>query len=111
MVQTPTKTQFPVKAIFFLLSSYILDFFKEHLLSVHLKEPSKQNSSNIDPTEDDYEKKVFTIKMPTTENKSYFCTLKSLELLFFSSKPKNTVEKHDLDKIKAHGTSYRYIHV
>lgn len=83
MAQTPKKTVFQLSRIF-LLSSYILDIYKEHLLSVHLKEPSKRTHRNIDPTEEDYQKKVFTIKMPTTrKEKRYFCTSNSRATFFF----------------------------
>lgn len=91
------KTVFQLSLIF-LLSPYILDIYKEHLLSVHLKEPSKRTHRNIEPTEEDYQEKVFTIKMPTTrKEKRYFLHIEfsRATFFFFFPKLKNTVEKHD----------------
>lgn len=40
---------------------FIKNIYYQYICKSHLT-----NSSNIDPTEEDYQKKVFTIKMPTT---------------------------------------------
>lgn len=89
------KHSFQLSRIF-LLSSYILDIYKEHLLSVHLKEPSKRTHRTQIQLRKITRKRYLQSKCQPRENKRYFCTSKSLELLFFPPpKLKNTVEKHD----------------
>lgn len=84
MARTPTKNSFQSSRIW-LLSSYILDIYKEHLLSVHLKEPSNQlveHGSNGGATP---EKGIYNQNANHEKWKGTFRTLKSLKLRFFFS--------------------------
>lgn len=79
MARTPTKNSFQSSRIW-LLSSYILDIYKEHLLSVHLKEPSNQlveHGSNGGATP---EKGIYN---QNANHEKWKGTLKSLKLRFF----------------------------
>lgn len=62
---------------------------------------------NIDPTKKSiYNQNAHHRK----EKKGTFSTSKPLQLLNFPPKLKNTIEKHDPNLKKAHGTSHKYIH-
>lgn len=62
---------------------------------------------NIDPTK----KSIYNQNANLNKEKGTFSTSKSLQLLHFSPKLKNTIEMHDPDQIKAHGTYHKYIHI